>query len=221
MVSAMPVETVRLDLPASWQQMPTDPDELRALVHAQRDTEVWRQLAPTDRRRIELYVERFIADLREARTLLAALYTEPAPAGEGDAFVASCTMSTLDRRQLGIAVPLTAEVVLAAMSLQRPDEPAVTASTTTTTNVEPPSIVELRVGPAVRLLRLVEQPLTAQERLQHFAETFFVPISPAWDAVVVAQFATPNVGDARAFSELFGEIANTIRFYREDEPTTL
>jgi hypothetical protein len=230
-MSTPAVDSVRIDLPASWQRMPTQEAELRELVQAQRDDEVWKALTPTERRGIEIYVERFIADMRESDARLAALYTErvgadPATSAERGAasppddgvLVASCLISILDRHRLGVAVPLTADVVLAAMTLDRSESGR---SASGATNVEPPSIVGLRAGQAVRVVRLVEQPLGFPETFKYLTDTYFLPVAPDWHTLLVAQFATPIVDVARTFSELFAGIADTIRFYREGETTTL
>ena len=54
-----------------------------------------------------------------------------------------------------------------------------------------------------------------------FVESFFVPVADAYDQLVVLQFSTLNVEEATDFSQLFGALANTFRFYREGEPTEL
>jgi hypothetical protein len=152
---------------------------------------------------------------------MMSLYSEVAPAStEGDPpsqLTATCAISTLDRESLGVSAPLNAEVVLAAMSLDAPAD----ASGTTTTNLVPPAIVPMPVGPTVRLIRLLEQRLSVKDTLRIFTMSFFIPVPDAFDQLIVAQFATPNLPDSRPFAELFNTLAATIRFYREGEPTKL
>lgn len=215
------VDSIRIDLPAVWQQLPTDPGVLRKQLREARDEQQWGDLTPTERRRAELFLERFVCDVDQSGASLLSLYSERFEA-EGDDpaghLCATCGISVLDKAALGTNAPLNADVVLAAMSL----EPAIDdASATTTTNLEPASTVELAAGPAVRVVRLVEQRLSVAEQLRVFTETFFIPVPDDFAQLVVAQFSTLNVEDSRLFSELFGSLANTIRFYREGEPTEL
>lgn len=216
-----PVDSVRIDLPAVWQQLPTDPGVLRKQLREAQDDEQWGPLTTTERRRAELFLERFVSDVEQSGASLLSIYSErydadgDEPAGQ---LVATCAISVLDKAALGTNAPLNADVVLAAMSL---GPAADDASATTTTNLEPATTVDLPVGTAVRVVRLVEQRLSVAEQLRVFTETFFIPVPDDFAQLVVAQFSTLNVEDSRLFSELFGSLADTIRFYREGEPTEL
>lgn len=242
------VDTFRIDLPPSWQTLPTDAGELRKLLVEQHESTQWKALPRVEQRRTELLIERLIADLHSSRTVFASMFSEivgtsdtpdtespgagtenastddaasedavAGPESATETLLASCTMSVIERSALGSDVPLTADVVLAAMSLERNDS----ESTEQATNLEPPTIVDLSAGRAVRMVRLVEQQLSLKEKVSFFTETYFVPVPEEWETLLVTQFATPNIGDAPVFSELFAAVANTIRFYLEGEPTAL
>jgi hypothetical protein len=214
------VDSIRIDLPDVWQDLPTDPADLRRGVAEARDDAAWQALSVTERRRGELFIERIVADIVASGAVMIALYSESVEGTEsepGSHLVATCAVSILDKAALGSKAPLTADVVLAAMSLEPPAE----ESGTRTTNLEPASTTELTVGPAVRVVRLLEQSVSLKDELRVFTETFFIPVPEEFDRLVVAQFSTPNVADAVVFSELFGVLANTVRFYREGEPTEL
>lgn len=214
------VDSIRIDLPSLWREISTDPDTLRRELREARDEEQWGDLSTTERRRAELFLERFIADVEGTGASLLSIYSErfeadgDEPAGQ---LLATCAVSVLDKAALGTNTSLTAEVVLAAMAL----EPGEDDTGAVTSNLEPAAIVGLRVGPAVRVVRLVEQRLSITEQLRVFVETFFVPVPDQFDQLVVAQFSTLNVEDSREFSELFRALADTIRFYREGDPTEL
>jgi len=214
------VDSIRLDLPAEWRSLPVDVAELRERLASEVLADELSRLSVVERRRAELFLQRIVADLESSNVGLFALLFEEIevdPDAETIPLVATCAVSVLDRAALGTNAPLSAEVVLAAMSLDAPDAD----SRTTATNLEPPAIVELAVGPAVRVVRLLEQQISARDQMRVFTETFFVPVADAFDRLVVAQFSTPDVDDSREFSDLFGALAQTIRFYREGEPTEL
>jgi hypothetical protein len=209
------VDSIRLDLPREWQELPTSPSDLRSALADAVARAKWSALDQTERRRAELFLERFVSDVSTSGARLLSVFSERVD--DSAQLVAACAVSILDKAALGTNAPLTADVVLAAMSLEPPAE----ESGARTTNLEPASTIELTVGPAVRVVRLLEQSVSLKEELRVFTETFFIPVPEAFDRLVVAQFSTPNVADAVVFSELFGALANTVRFYREGEPTEL
>lgn len=220
MSASSPVDTYRVDLPTVWREVPTDAGELRKMVQSSVGDGSFGDLSTVERRRVELFFERLIRDIADSGASFVAVYADAAEADDGereDALtLASLTVSTLTRQQLGTTVPLTASIIVAAMS----DDPAGDdrSSGASSVTLEPASVVSLPVGDVARLVRLLEIG-RAPNTTKIFIETFFVPVADAYDHLLVLQFATPNVEDARAFSELFGAIAGTTRFYREGEPT--
>ena len=221
----MTVDSFRLDLPMAWKQTPVEPDDFRRHVLGTFTEEDWRSVPLVERRRTELFIERVVADLRTTDARFAAALMEKVPdseegTGDGGFVIAGVTMSMMHRDQLKSPVALSIEVVHAAMSRTDPAPANAKWSRARTTNLEPPSIVALPVGRVVRLVRLVEQG-DASTKSEYFTESFLVPVPEEFEYLLVVQFATPHVRDARLFSELFGAIAQTVKTYRTDEPTTL
>jgi hypothetical protein len=217
----MPVDTFRIDLPTSWTEVPADPDEYRRTVMGAIDESEWNALPTIERRRLELFLERSISDLRASEARFAASFIEfiePSADGEGGVLVAGVVASVLTQEMVGSPVPLTAEVVVTAMSRTDPEPDRWTRSRST--NLEPPSVVDLPGGRAVRIPRLVERG-DAATKSEFFSESFFFTTPDEFRQLIVVQFATPNVENAREFSELFGVIASFVRVYHEGEPTSL
>jgi hypothetical protein len=224
------IDTYRIDLPGMWQEVPVNQNGYAEWIETLGKQEVWRSLPRIDQRRVEVFLARLGVDLEQTNTSYAAAFVQsvgpddvidedgsPVQADETSdevpeqVLVATLTVSTIDRSSFGTSVPLSADVVLAAMSLQTPSPDTV--------HLEPPAVVELPAGEAVRIVRLLDQRTAGADKV--FAETFFIPVPPACDRLLVVQFATPNVGDARLFSELFGAIVSTVTMYDESEPVTL
>ena len=69
----MSIDSFRLDLPSAWQEVSVDPDEFRRQVLGRVTEAEWREVSPTERRRVELFVERVVADLRSSNARFAAV----------------------------------------------------------------------------------------------------------------------------------------------------
>lgn len=218
-------DTFRIDLPDNWHEVPIEPDDFRRHVLGIFDEAEWRSVPPVERRRVELFVERVVADLRRADARFASVLLEnvaesEAGAGDGGLVVAGVTVAIMSREQLGSEVPLTAEVMHMAMSSTDDRPKDETQSRTRTTNIEPPAIIELPVGRVVRLVRLMERG-GPKDVSRFFTETYLVPMPDDFERLLMVQFATPQVEDARPYSDLFAAVARTLHCYRVGEPTTL
>ena len=113
--------------------------------------------------------------------------------------------------------PLTVHTLAAALSRTSADatvEPGVEV-----VDLEPPAVVTLPAGMAVRLARLHTYPRQprATERMAIFVRHVLVPYDDG-DRAAVITFATPNTELARPLGELFDEIALTFRLFG-DAPT--
>ena len=219
------VDSFRIDVPLSWRNVPLDRASLMDLLRENRESDAWKALSTVEQRRLDLYLQRFVSDIQSAGAEYAAIYAEVVEAEQGEVestdappLIACCVVSMVDRLAIGSDLPLSVDVIQAAMSMTR-DEPD--ASGTRTTNLEVPAIVDLPSGRAVRLPRLIEQNLSSKEVASFFTDTYFVPVPDEYDRTVVAQFSTPHLADSATFAELFEAIISTLQFYREGEETVL
>lgn len=217
-----PVDSLRIDLPSTWRHLGLDQPSLKDILLAGESASTWAGLAPTERRRIELFLQRVQADLEAADARFASVYSEMVEVpGEADtALVASVVVSMVDRSATGSDLPLSPAVVQAAMASGQSEATPVLANTRTT-DLAPPEIVELQHVTAVLVRRLVEIAIGLDEPLQVATATYLVTIPDDYEQLAIAQFATPNVGDSEQFGEYFAAIADSIRFYREGEETVL
>lgn len=218
------VDSFRIDVPSSWQSIPVDRQALREVISGLQQAHP--QLGPVERRRVELYLQRLMADLESVEARYVALCNvapevdedQDAESADMPPLIAAVIVSLVDQQTIGSSIPLTPAAVLAAMSLT-PD--ATGGAGVRTSELAPAAIVDLPHARAVRVRRMVEQKLTARDSLSIVTESYFVPAPDDYSRMLVVQFSTPNLADATAFSEVFEAIAETIRFYREGEETTL
>ena len=217
------VDSFRIDLPASWQELPRDLPALKAALAGAHEDEAWQRLDPVERRRLDLYLQRLLVDIESVDARFVAVYSELIETEEGQVddtpLVASCVVSLLDQQTVGSELPLTCAVIQAAMSMTDADGPVL--ANQRTTNLAEPTIVELAHVSAVLVKRLLEIRYSSSDTISVASETYFVPIADTFEQVIVVQFSTPNLEDAPIFSDLFAEIAGTITVYREGEDTVL
>lgn len=81
---------------------------------------------------------------------------------------------------------------------------------------EPPAVVDLPVGRAVRVRARGRAGVTASngEEPPVDAVRFYVPV-PEWDRLFVLAFSTPSLPAADAFADLFDVMAQTARWKTE------
>jgi hypothetical protein len=217
--TVLPIDTYRIDLPDSWRQVPLESLQLKAFLAA--NPEQLAKLEASTRRRLEWFVDRMASDLQSTNTNFLALFAEvveitpddneAAVDSKYDAMIASCSIATLTREEMGSPLQLLPEAVLEAMSVTDNESDAFA-------NLEPPEIVVLPAGRAVRLTRLIGNHAIEGSN-QVFAESFLLCIGPDFETIVALQFATINLEEASVFSELFFTLANTFKIYREGDPT--
>jgi len=215
------IDSIRLDFPDTWQQVPIDRAELNAMVTAVQETDEWKGAAVAQRRMLELFLQRFLADVEGSGVLFAALYYDTPDSGGdelADPTVACAVVSLLTAADIGSKLPLTPHVLQAAMSATK--DLSATAGTRST-NLSIPQIVPLPCGTGVRVRRLVEQQVGKRATSSFYTDTYFVPLPQSAEQLMVLQFATPHIGDEALFTEYFAALAETVRFYREGETTTL
>lgn len=222
------VDSYRIDLPATWRRVPTNADELKRTIREKMDPLEWAGLSVVQRRNIELFSERVAADLRRTDAKLAAVFAEIVSADEGaadgtdpqGALLAALLVSSMTRQAIGSKLPLTANIIQAAMSKGISDEADVVLAATRVTRLAPPSVVRLSSGDACRIIRLHENG-HGSSKMATFTETYFIPVPDDYESLLVLLFATPNVKESATFSQLFAEIADHVKMYREGESTTL
>lgn len=217
MVSAAPVDSYGLALPAVWRRIPLDREGFERFVGNQR-----RQLAETGelsrtaQRRFEVLLRQLRNDCARHGVVLVAVYAATAGSSPDRAQVellaATCTLATLDQPRLGTSLPLTANTLLAAA-----------ARGNSGADVEPPVIVDLPGGRAVRLVRRQRiGQVQADERevdgVDVLAEHYLLPHGDGRRAALLS-LATPNVECGDAMRALFRELANTLRTFAGDAPT--
>jgi hypothetical protein len=214
------IDTLRLDLPSQWVELPIAADEVETFLSGCSAAEGWKRLQPHERRQTENLVRRIVNELRAQRCQIAAIYTEvvsdnddedDGAGGEGTTSVllASCVVSVVTREEVGTVLTLSPDILLAAMTTRSPNP-------TSYVQLEVPSLVSLPVGRAVRTLQL--HAFNGSER-SLFVNTFMVPIAPEYETMCVLQFTSPSLDMAGHFSDLFNAIAQTFAVYREGEPT--
>ena len=150
----------------------------------------------------------------------------PGPGSESELVAASMTIAVVDQAETGSAVPLTVNAIYAAMSLDRPGSADSGSAEAAVSNLEPPSVVAMPVGEAVKLVRLhrLKQPegrgnAEVIRETPIFVQHFFVPIDEAGSSAAVVTFTTPLVWLARPMSELFDAMMETFEMFSGDDVT--
>ncbi len=225
------VDSYALTLPSQWSEIPLEADERRQFV-----TDAKARLATVDgwtktnERRFDLSLAHYDQALRSMSATFAAAYVDVWPAeevsaelaeddsGEPLVVTANCALGTISRSGAGKDLPLTAPTLLLAVSNERSKVP-VDARVLGATDLEPPKIVELSAGRAVRVRRhqFVRTGLGKANGV--FTETYLIPHSEAGDHACVMSFGTTSVKLTTDFAALFSRIAETLRFFHPDEPT--
>lgn len=224
------VDTIRIDLPPTWQEVPVPSAGPDQLVQQAKAAERWESLSVPDQRRIELYLRKFALDLSNVGVVFAAVYTvllgeDEADVSEGGgdqdlaprhATVASAVISVLTSTMIGTDLPLTAPVLQAALSLQR-DE-STNPSVVRKRLLEPPASVNFECGPGVRLRQFIDGAV-GREEFHLYGESFFLVMPDSTEALVMVEFATPHVAEHAAFAEYFEALCGTVRFYKPGDDT--
>ncbi len=219
------VDTFGLALPAAWVRFPLEQGaDFESFARTQGER-LGREatLSKTAQRQYELLMRTVRADCERANVRMVASMVD-AIDDEGDdgdgrgaqLLAAACTIAVLDRTEMGSEVPLTTSTLAVALS----KEPREQEDGSEITNLDPPSVVELPAGEAVKLVRIHTFPArTAGEtRPTVFVEHFLVPINQGEEAAFVT-FVSPTVQHSKPLSILFGKMMETFRLYAGNDPT--
>ena len=218
------VDSFGIVLPVDWMQVPLESAEFEQFVRGQRRRlAADGELSATASRQFELLMRQMRNDaLREkvtlAATMIVVLADSVDDAGEpveSGLLTAVCTISTIDRHDLGSELPLTVNTIAAAMGRT----PPVGDDGVEISNLEPPEIIELTEGRAVKLVRLHRYPTaTIGETLPVFAQHVLVPFDDGQRAAVVT-FSSVTPRYAKPLSRLFDRMTETFRMFGGDMPT--
>lgn len=210
-----------LALPDHWIMLPLARGEFDRTVDGLR--RAWRRngMSRTDQRRGELLLQRARRELvDEGITFAAATFEKARRDGveqveeNSEWLMSICTFSVVTARQLGTEMRLSIPILYRAFT-QRPNPDNLARIT----DLCPPEIDTLPAGRAVRLRRLYESTELASRLQRWFGETYVVPIGTTGGLVGMLQFTTTNVELAQPFSELYHQLAQTMTFFRPDDPT--
>lgn len=214
-------DSVALELPEEWEDIPLERDEFRAFVNERfghiKETGLFER---PDIRQFELLAALAYQAAQSSRVMIASSYfgVEAAPEEEeGDILlIASVIVSGLLRDEIGTDIPLRTELIVEAFSRGAPSDDRAARYA----HIEPPSACTIAGLEAAKLVRLMTVEGQPGQEFKQFTQTYLVPVAEG-DAIVVLQFSTPNFEFAREFSELFGRIAQTFRVFYPEDPTFL
>lgn len=189
-----PVEGIRLATPADWFDLDLDPRtsdaSIRRLVRDHAPGRHPDQVAL--RRELTELLQRAV---REAR-LQGAVLASVSATIMGDRPVSADLLAAV--------TPVVGGVDLPALGERLAAEPGPTE------HVREVEVVELPVGPALRVRKGVRPTVVGRE-VDTDVVQYFVPV-PGGDRLVVLTFSTPIAALADAFAGLFDAIAETLRF---------
>lgn len=211
-------DSIVLALSEDWLVMPTESDGVNVFIRTLREAMLTgdETFSTADRRRLDLLLEILRREMATAGLSLAAGLLG-VPNGDRtdvtDGLLAFCTVTFTTRELLGSPLPITAEALLASLSLPDTDE----ASEFSRANVEPPYRFAMQSGDAIRRSSVVRYGSVALQ-LPLFEDTFYVA-TPDHEGLCVLQFVSPTVGVAGELAELFAEIAKTLQILYPNDPT--
>ena len=242
------IDSLVIAVPPGWIRIPLDRDEFNAAIRAnRRQLTVDSPISKTDLRRLDLTISALRNDLESANVrLLAALIMsvdgetedesgDPTAAegidredlgdntnretleGEGPRLLlATLSVSVLSRFELGSDVPLTPSVLKVAFDLerQRPSDEHIRV-----TNLEPPEIVDIPAGKAVRLVQLHSSARAVPEPADLFVQQFYVPLDPNGDEAALVLFTSPSIEVAQVLSGLFEAMMETFEILSDTADT--
>lgn len=224
-----PVDTFGIALPPEWARFPLEDGDFEAFVRLQRQRLANEaELSRTAQRQFELIMRQLRNDCGRASVKLVAVMLatidEPDGVVHSDALdspnagllSATCTISAMSRASLGSELPLTENTIAAAMSRQ----PTRSDDGVDIVDLEPPVIVTLAAGRAVKLVRLHTFPPDShtRQRLAVFAQHLLVPYDNGERAAVLS-FSSPTPAYAKPLSALFDAMSETFRLFAGDMPT--
>jgi len=227
------VDTFGIALPPEWARFPLEDGDFQDFVRLQRQRLANEaELSRTGQRQFELIMRQLRNDCGRANVKMVAVMLvtiDASPVTTDDAaqhshvasppaglLSATCTISAMSRASLGSDLPLTENTIAAAMSRQ----PATSDDGVEIVDLDPPAIVDLPVGKAVKLVRLHTFPPDprTRQRLAVFAQHMLVPYDNGERAAVLS-FSSPTPANAKPLSALFDAMSETFRLFAGDMPT--
>lgn len=216
-----PVDTFGLALPAAWVRFPLEQGaDFESFARTQRERlERESKLSKTAQRQYELLMRAVRSDCERANVRMVASMVDAIDDETGNGaqlLAAACTIAVLDRNEMGSEVPLTTATMAVAMS----KEPRQQDDGSEITNLDPPDVVQLPAGKAVRIVRMHTFPPSqpGAMRPQVFVEHFLLPINEGEEAALIT-FVSPTVQHSKPLSVLFAKMVETFRLFAGDDPT--
>jgi hypothetical protein len=204
-----------LGLPDGWMELPLEPEPFAEFVDRQLTSLDEVGLKPPERRRFELLTRQVRSLLLSEGGVFAAaaiaLVGEPGDEQDAELVASGVVIATTSRVSLTAPTALTADLLLRGLDGRPGDAEG-------QIDLDPPQRVRLPAGPAVRLARLHRGKLGPGGRDESIVQSYLVPFDEG-ERLCTLQFVTPNVDHGGIFSELFDDIARTLRIFREGEPT--
>ena len=214
-------DSVALALPEEWDEVPLDATGYRDFVSSRLDLlKASGTLGRSDLRQFELLLSLVFQISQEHDVIIASNFLSVERTNRNDeddvVLMAGLMVSTMRRADLGIDIPLSAELMVKTFSQGTPADDAAARFD----EIEPPDVCEIGGHVATKLLRLMTVELSPGDEFKQFTQTFLVPVAEG-DAMIVLQFSTINFDYAREFTQLFDNIAKTLRVLYPDDPTFL
>lgn len=214
-------DSVALDLPEEWNDIPLEGEEYRAFTASQiqqlKDSDDWK---PAELRQVELLMALAFQAATQGGVMIASSYVaveEAESEDDEDIFLmAGLIVSGFRRDEIDTDVPLRAELIAKAFAEGAPSDD----HRARYDHIEPPSVCEIAGYRAAKLMRLMSVTTDPGQEFKQFTQSYLVSVADG-DAVIVLQFSTINFEFAREFSELFDRIAQTLRILYPDDPTFL
>jgi len=213
-------DSITLGTPEGWSDFPIDPSDFGEFrAHLLKECRGTGDLKRSDERALELFVTNLHRKLQADRVLyiagIAELVREDETA-EPELFSASVAVSTVSRAEIGVDAPLLADVLVKVFG----GDSELGDDSIKFDDIEPPSKVTVAGLEAVRLVRLLRSAEPSKQDYRQFCETFLFPVAEG-DGVVLLQFATLNLEFAKQFSEVFGQVAQTLKLLYPEDATPL
>lgn len=217
------VDTFGIALPPEWVRFPLGDGDFEEFARVQRARLTKEaHLSRTAQRQFELVMRQLRNDCSRANITMVAVMLATIDDGDrtdvADAGLlsATCTISTMTRASLGSDLPLTENTIAAAMKRQ----PTANDDGIEIVDLDPPVIVTLPAGKAVKLVRLHTFPPDhhTRRRLAVFAQHILVPYDNGERAAVLS-FSSPTPAYAKPLSALFDAMTETFRLFSGDMPT--
>lgn len=219
--AAARADSYGIGVPDGWTEYPLEAAAFEAsVVQLKRDL-LAEGAARADVRRLELMQRQMHQQLLSDNVQFLATLVRRSPGvdpendGRPSLLLAGLVVSSKHRDELGAPVQVTPSVLLRGFSGSR-------SSAETGIDLEPPVEVTLPAGRAVRIVRFHSHSVRTGDRteqIEFYERTFLVPHDDG-DRICVVQLVTPTIEYAEPMAELFDAIAETLRIFYPEGPTS-